>query len=137
MPDYFVHESSYVDEGAEVGAGTKIWHFCHVMPGAKIGIISYGSADPAVLEARDRLRKQGIETDYLRVRALPIEETLTEFVARHDRIYVIELNFEGQMAEILCMELPEYAPKLRRLTKCDGLPLTARFLTESIMEQEQ
>jgi UDP-2-acetamido-3-amino-2,3-dideoxy-glucuronate N-acetyltransferase len=35
--DYFVHESSYVDEGAEIGAGTKIWHFCHVMSGAKIG----------------------------------------------------------------------------------------------------
>jgi UDP-2-acetamido-3-amino-2,3-dideoxy-glucuronate N-acetyltransferase len=37
MPDYFVHESSYVDEGAEIGAGTKIWHFCHIMPRAKIG----------------------------------------------------------------------------------------------------
>jgi UDP-2-acetamido-3-amino-2,3-dideoxy-glucuronate N-acetyltransferase len=37
MHDYFVHESSYIDEGAEVGAGTRIWHFCHVMPGAKIG----------------------------------------------------------------------------------------------------
>jgi UDP-2-acetamido-3-amino-2,3-dideoxy-glucuronate N-acetyltransferase len=35
--DYFVHESSYVDEGAEVGKGTKIWHFSHVLPGAKIG----------------------------------------------------------------------------------------------------
>jgi UDP-2-acetamido-3-amino-2,3-dideoxy-glucuronate N-acetyltransferase len=35
--DYFVHESSYVDEGAEVGGGTKIWHFCHIMGGAKIG----------------------------------------------------------------------------------------------------
>src|SRR2546427_5978784 len=34
---YFVHESSYVDEGATVGRGTKIWHFCHVMPGAVIG----------------------------------------------------------------------------------------------------
>ena len=34
---YFKHESSYVDEGAEVGDGTKIWHFCHVMSGAKIG----------------------------------------------------------------------------------------------------
>ena len=33
----FVHESSYVDEGAVVGAGTKIWHFCHIMPGAVIG----------------------------------------------------------------------------------------------------
>lgn len=37
MSDYFVHESSYVDEGARIGSGTKIWHFCHVMPGAVIG----------------------------------------------------------------------------------------------------
>lgn len=37
MTDYFVHESSYIDEGAEIGAGTKIWHFCHVMPRAHIG----------------------------------------------------------------------------------------------------
>jgi len=37
MPDYFAHESSYVDDGAVIGAGTKIWHFCHVLPGAVIG----------------------------------------------------------------------------------------------------
>ncbi len=37
MSDYFVHESSYVDEGAEVGVGTKIWHFCHLMPGSRLG----------------------------------------------------------------------------------------------------
>ena len=37
MQDYFVHESSYIDDGAEIGTGTKIWHFCHVMPHAKIG----------------------------------------------------------------------------------------------------
>lgn len=37
MSDYFVHESSYVDEGAEIGAGTKIWHFSHIMSRAKIG----------------------------------------------------------------------------------------------------
>jgi UDP-2-acetamido-3-amino-2,3-dideoxy-glucuronate N-acetyltransferase len=35
--DYFVHGSSFVDDGALVGAGTKIWHFCHIMSGAKIG----------------------------------------------------------------------------------------------------
>lgn len=33
----FVHESAYVDPGASIGAGTKVWHFCHVMPGAVIG----------------------------------------------------------------------------------------------------
>ncbi len=37
MPDYFVHESSYVDDGVEIGADTRIWHFCHVMTGSRIG----------------------------------------------------------------------------------------------------
>jgi UDP-2-acetamido-3-amino-2,3-dideoxy-glucuronate N-acetyltransferase len=37
MADFFVHESSYVDDGARIGRGTKVWHFCHVMPGAVIG----------------------------------------------------------------------------------------------------
>lgn len=37
MSDVFVHESSYVDQGAQIGAGTKVWHFCHIMPGAVIG----------------------------------------------------------------------------------------------------
>lgn len=36
-PDFFAHESSYVDEGVEVGAGTTIWHFCHLLPGVKLG----------------------------------------------------------------------------------------------------
>ena len=37
MADYFVHSSSFVDDGAVIGAGSKIWHFSHVMPGAVIG----------------------------------------------------------------------------------------------------
>ena len=37
MQEYFVHESSYIDEGVIIGAGTKIWHFCHVQAGAAIG----------------------------------------------------------------------------------------------------
>ena len=36
-PTAFVHASSYVDEGARVGARTKVWHFCHLMPGAEVG----------------------------------------------------------------------------------------------------
>lgn len=35
--DYFVHESSYIDENVRIGKGTKIWHFCHIQEGAKIG----------------------------------------------------------------------------------------------------
>ena len=37
MQDFFVHESSYVDDGAKIGEGTKIWHFCHIQSGAVIG----------------------------------------------------------------------------------------------------
>jgi len=37
MSDVFVHESAYVDDGAIIGKGSKVWHFCHVMPGAVIG----------------------------------------------------------------------------------------------------
>lgn len=37
MSDYFVHPSSYVDEGAEIGTGTRVWHFCHIMGKARIG----------------------------------------------------------------------------------------------------
>src|SRR4051794_8324353 len=37
MADFFAHESSYIDDGAVIGKGTKIWHFCHVMAGAVIG----------------------------------------------------------------------------------------------------
>lgn len=37
MTTYFAHGSSYIDEGCEIGEGTKIWHFCHVMAGARVG----------------------------------------------------------------------------------------------------
>ena len=35
--NYFVHESSYIDDDVEIGEGTKIWHFCHIQKGARIG----------------------------------------------------------------------------------------------------
>ncbi|HYN88284.1 MAG TPA: 2-oxoacid:acceptor oxidoreductase subunit alpha [Ardenticatenaceae bacterium] len=106
-------------------------------PGAEIGIIAFGSADPAVVEGRDRLRKQGVETSYLRLRALPIEETLRDFIARHDWVYVIELNHDGQLCHILRMELPEHATRLVSLAHSDGLPLTAHWITQAITEQER
>ena len=37
MENYFVHESSYVDDDVRIGAGTKVWHFCHIQSGARIG----------------------------------------------------------------------------------------------------
>jgi 2-oxoglutarate ferredoxin oxidoreductase subunit alpha len=108
----------------------------HEDPKAKIGIIAYGSTDGAVLEARDRLGKQGIATSYLRLRALPLEETTRAFVERYDRIYVTELNQDGQVQQLVQLHVPEFAAKVRSVRICDGLPMSARFVTESIVAQE-
>jgi 2-oxoglutarate ferredoxin oxidoreductase subunit alpha len=104
--------------------------------GAQIGIIAYGSTDPAIREARDRLRARGIDTSYLRVRALPLEDTICAFVAKYDRVYVAELNQDGQMHQLVRLHAPEYAAKVLSVRICDGLPMSARFVTESILEQE-
>jgi 2-oxoglutarate/2-oxoacid ferredoxin oxidoreductase subunit alpha len=104
--------------------------------GAKVGIIAYGSADAAVQEARDHLRAAGVETSYLRVRALPLETTLREFVAEYETLYVVELNFDGQMRQLVQLYVPERAASIRSVAHCDGLPLTARFVAEAILGQE-
>ena len=104
---------------------------------ASIGIISYGSSDPAVVEARGRLDKKDVETSYLRLKALPINDEVLEFIEAHDRVYVVENNYNGQLAEILRSELPQVSMKLTSLSQCDGLPLTARWIVESIEAEEQ
>ncbi len=107
------------------------------MGDAEIGLISYGTNDPAVSEARDRLAKSGVKTSYLRIRALPLESTLIEFIQKHPRCYVIENNFEGQMHQLIQLHAPELATKVVSLAKCDGLPLSARWIMEAIQEQER
>src|SRR5215216_6031306 len=105
--------------------------------GAKIGIIAYGSSDPAVDEARDRLRKEGVETSYLRLRALPLGEATREFVAKYDCVYVVEMNQDGQMHQLVRLHVPEYAMNILSARNCNGLPMSARFITESILGQER
>jgi 2-oxoglutarate ferredoxin oxidoreductase subunit alpha len=107
-----------------------------VMDG-EIGIISYGTNDPAVQEARDRLAKSDVHTSYLRVRALPLEATLTEFIKKHQRVYVVENNFEGQLHQLIQLHAPELTTRVVSIAKCDGLPLSARWIMESILEQER
>jgi 2-oxoglutarate ferredoxin oxidoreductase subunit alpha len=104
--------------------------------GAQIGIIAYGSTDPAIQEARDRLRARGVETSYLRVRALPLGEATRAFVNKYDRVYVAELNQDGQMHQLVQLHVPEHAARVQSVRICDGLPMSARFVTESILEQE-
>jgi len=104
--------------------------------GAKIGIISYGSNDPGVVEARDMLAARGIKTSYLRLRALPTTAEFQDFVTKYERIYVIENNFDGQMHKILLTEAPQHATSLISIAKCDGLPFTGRWIARSIAQQE-
>jgi 2-oxoglutarate ferredoxin oxidoreductase subunit alpha len=105
-------------------------------PGATVGIISYGSADPAVVEARDYLREDGIETSYLRIKALPLNETVREFIGKYDHVYVVELNYDAQMRSLLQLHTPEYATRLIATNKCDGLPLTAQFIMDKVKQGE-
>ncbi|MFN2124038.1 MAG: 2-oxoacid:acceptor oxidoreductase subunit alpha, partial [Candidatus Promineifilaceae bacterium] len=104
---------------------------------AEIGIIAYGSTQYAVQEARDRLAGNGLPTSFLRLRALPINDEVKSFVERYDRVYVIELNRDGQMHDILLTELPDQATKLKSIAYLDGMPLTARRVVEAILAEEQ
>lgn len=104
-------------------------------PSAKVGIIAYGTTRYAIEEARDRLAQQ-LPTSFLRLRALPINQAVRDFVAAHERVYVIELNRDGQMHGILQTEMPQYAARLRSIAHLDGLPLTARWVQERLLKEE-
>lgn len=108
-----------------------------LVEGAQIGLIAYGSTLPAIDEARDHLAQMGLATNFLRLRALPVNDVIAEFCALHDRIYVVELNRDGQMHQILSAELPQFATRLKSLCHLDGLPLTASWLVDHLVEKER
>jgi len=105
-------------------------------PGAEVAIIGFGSADPAIKETRIRLEKQGLKTSYLRLRALPPTDSVREFIAAHRRVYVVELNTDARLLQLLRLHAPEHAARLIACNHSDGLPLTARWITEAILEKE-
>ena len=104
--------------------------------GSDIGIITFGTNEDAIREARDWLANDGIATDYLRVRALPIASSVGQFIASHKSIFVIENNFDGQLNQLLHIESPEDISHVRSLTLGDGLPMTPSWVYESLKEQE-
>ncbi|HRN50450.1 MAG TPA: 2-oxoacid:acceptor oxidoreductase subunit alpha [Anaerolineales bacterium] len=105
--------------------------------GNKVGIISYGSTHEAIVEARDYLAENGLETDYLRLRAVPFTNEVKSFIEKHERIYVVEMNRDGQMHMILRLEYPEHTNKMVSLAKHDGMPLTANWIKEAVELQEK
>jgi 2-oxoglutarate ferredoxin oxidoreductase subunit alpha len=104
--------------------------------GGKIGIIGFGSTDPAITEACDYLEEKGLPVNYLRLRALPISRETIDFIKAHDRIYVLEMNRDGQLHQIISLDNPENATKLISITHNDGMQVTAEWIMESILTKE-
>jgi 2-oxoglutarate/2-oxoacid ferredoxin oxidoreductase subunit alpha len=107
-------------------------------PNAEIGIIAFGSSHWALTESRDQLRDEHKPaTDYLRIRAYPFSNEISDFVRSHKRVYVVEQNRDAQMLSLLKLDLDnELVPKLRSVAKLDGLPLDARSVTDEIVAME-
>ncbi|HSB20842.1 MAG TPA: 2-oxoacid:acceptor oxidoreductase subunit alpha [Anaeromyxobacteraceae bacterium] len=106
--------------------------------GAEVGILSCGTSRYAVEESRAQLRQEkGLEADHLRVRAFPFADSVRDFVASHRRVYVVDQNRDGQLGQLLRLELPaDLLPRLRPLARMTGLPLDARSLTDEITARE-
>ena len=103
---------------------------------ADIGIITFGTNEDAIREARDWLANDGIRTNYLRVRALPLASSVSEFIDAHKSVFVIENNFDGQLTQLIRLEHPENVSHVRPLALGDGLPMTPDWIYDSLKEQE-
>jgi 2-oxoglutarate ferredoxin oxidoreductase subunit alpha len=118
---------SFVPKPVSVANGTS-----------KIGIIAYGTSHWAMTESRDQLKKEyKVEVDYLRLRGFPFTKDVHDFIAGHDRVYVVDQNRDGQMRDLLKLDLdPLQIPKLRSVRHYNGLPIDARSITDEIVSQE-
>jgi 2-oxoglutarate ferredoxin oxidoreductase subunit alpha len=106
--------------------------------GHPVAILAYGTTHHAVVEARDRLAAEGLQTDYLRVRALPFTAEVAAFIQRHERVYVVEQNRDGQLCGLLRAELPAHL--LERLTSVrhyNGVPIDAAAITDPLLNAEK
>jgi 2-oxoglutarate ferredoxin oxidoreductase subunit alpha len=105
---------------------------------ARVGIIAFGTSHWAVIESRDQLeREEGLATDYLRIRAYPFTPEINEFIARHERVYVVDQNRDSQMFNLLKMDIDaKQVTKLHSVRHYDGMPIDARSVTNAIVVQE-
>ncbi len=102
-----------------------------------VGFLSYGSSHYGAEEACDNLKEKGKDVDYLRIRSIPFQNEIKNFIQNHERIYVIEANRDGQMAQILMMNFPMYADRIRKIACLDGLSLTAKWIVGCFNDQEK
>jgi 2-oxoglutarate ferredoxin oxidoreductase subunit alpha len=107
-------------------------------PGTTVGLLAYGSTHPALVEARDTLLEHGIPTEYCRIRALPPSDEVAAFIGRHDRVYVIEQNRDGQLNCLLRSALNgTLDDRLVSITHYNGTPIAAENIYLPILDWEK
>ena len=99
--------------------------------------LAYGTTHCAIVECLDQLRAQGQEVGYLCLKALPLNEKVREFVEKYKRVYVVEQNRDGQMAQILQINFPDLASRVRSIPHYNSLPIDAAFVTETYLQMEK
>ncbi|HEY7760227.1 MAG TPA: 2-oxoacid:acceptor oxidoreductase subunit alpha [Burkholderiales bacterium] len=102
---------------------------------ARCGVIYFGSTGPAMREALDLLEAQGLHLDALRVRAFPFRDEVSEFIAEHDQVFVVEQNRDAQLRMLLGNECVVDPARLIPILHFDGTPITARFIAGAIAQQ--
>jgi 2-oxoglutarate ferredoxin oxidoreductase subunit alpha len=95
-----------------------------------IAIVSVGSCDNAVLEAIDKLAAKGIYLNYLRVKAFPFGDEITEFLEQHDKVFVVEQNRDAQLKSLLVLETDYPKARMESILEYSGLPMTCRCIIE-------
>jgi 2-oxoglutarate/2-oxoacid ferredoxin oxidoreductase subunit alpha len=106
----------------------------HKLPAATVGIISFGSTEAAVLEAQNQLAAgHKLKCDFMRIRAIPFTQDVTDFIKRYEQVFVVEMNRDGQMCQLLKIEYPEQAAQIKSVAFGDGLPASAKWVREGIL----
>jgi len=101
----------------------------------KSGVVYFGSTSAAMAESLAALELDGIHLDQLRLRAFPFHDSVADFIAAHDRVFVVEQNRDAQMKSLLVNELGIDPSRLISVLHYDGTPITARFITKEIAEK--
>jgi 2-oxoglutarate ferredoxin oxidoreductase subunit alpha len=96
------------------------------------GVIYFGSTAPAMDEALGILERDGAHMDALRVRGFPFAQEVFDFIAAHDRVFVVEQNRDAQLRTLLINEGEVDPAKLVKVLHYDGTPITARFIVGAI-----
>jgi 2-oxoglutarate/2-oxoacid ferredoxin oxidoreductase subunit alpha len=98
------------------------------------GAIYFGSSSLAMDEALEALEARGIHLDTLRLRAFPFHDDVVDFIASHDRVFVVEQNRDAQMRTLLTTELEIDPARLVPILHYDGTPITGRFIVKAISD---